>query len=82
MLTRSYLDRLTAPGAFLWAAGIERTFITDSWRKTTRTLDEEVLIDHDERRDADRDLVASPDIMTADGYGAGDQWPAHRGPQA
>jgi hypothetical protein len=46
MLTRSYLDRLTVPGAFLWAPQIECTFLTDPWPKTTRTLDEGVLIDH------------------------------------
>ena len=65
MLMRSYLDRLTAPGAFLWATGIECTFITDPWPKTTRMLDEYALIGHYERRDADLDLMASLGITTA-----------------
>ena len=36
--------------SFLWATGIEDTFITDPWPATGRTLDEYELTQHYERR--------------------------------
>src|SRR5688572_394163 len=36
----------TEPGRFMWATGIEDTFITDPWPKTGRTLDEYELTGH------------------------------------
>lgn len=46
VLTHSQLDRLLAPEFFLWATGIEDTFITDPHPKTGRTLDEYALTQH------------------------------------
>lgn len=46
VLTRSNLEGLRAPEFFLWATGIEDTFITAPWPKTGRTLDEYELTGH------------------------------------
>ncbi len=58
-LDRSSLDHLTAPGAFMWAVGIEDTFITAPWPATGRTLDEYELTGHYQRWESDLDLIAS-----------------------
>ncbi|PPC88800.1 MAG: glycoside hydrolase, partial [Methylocystis sp.] len=52
------LDRLTAPGAFLWATGVEDTFITDPHPRTGRMLDEYELTDHYRRWKEDIALMA------------------------
>lgn len=52
------LERLTAPGAFLWATGIEDTFITAPHPRTGRTLDEYELTDHYGRWGEDIALMA------------------------
>lgn len=57
--TRSQLDRLTEPGAFVWATGIEDTFITAPWPATGRTLDEYELTGHYDRWEEDLGLAAS-----------------------
>lgn len=56
-LRQSLLSRLTEPDAFLWATGIEDTFITAPWPKTGRTLDEYELTGHYERWHADIGLM-------------------------
>ena len=40
------LHRLTAPASFLWAVGIEDTFITQPHPRTGRMLDEYELTGH------------------------------------
>ncbi|HWJ07091.1 MAG TPA: family 1 glycosylhydrolase [Steroidobacteraceae bacterium] len=55
---RSALDRLVAPDAFQWLAGIEDTFITAPSPKTGRTLDEYELTEHYTRWEADLQLFA------------------------
>lgn len=57
--TRSNLDTLLAPEAFLWATGIEDTFITAPHPQTGRTLDEYDLTQHYGKWREDLDLVAS-----------------------
>jgi beta-glucosidase len=57
ILIRSNLDRLTAPDFFLWATGIEDTFITEPWPKTGRTLDEYELTGHYLRWPEDLELI-------------------------
>lgn len=52
------LDQLTAPGAFLWATGVEDTFITAPHPRTGRMLDEYELTDHYRRWEADIALMA------------------------
>ena len=44
--TRSRLDEVLEPERFLWATGIEDTFITHPWPATGRTLDEYELTGH------------------------------------
>lgn len=60
LLRQSQLPRLTDPGNFLWATGIEDTFITEPWPKTGRTLDEYELTGHYERWR--EDLALMPQI--------------------
>jgi beta-glucosidase len=45
-LRHSKLPDLLAPNSFLWATGIEDTFITAPWPATGRTLDEYELTQH------------------------------------
>lgn len=63
--TRSQLGRLTDPGAFVWATGIEDTFITAPWPATGRTLDEYALTGHYERWKSDIDLIAHLGVKAA-----------------
>jgi beta-glucosidase/6-phospho-beta-glucosidase/beta-galactosidase len=56
-LRHSRLPGLTAPDRFLWATGIEDTFITEPWPKTGRTLDEYELTGHYDRWHADIGLM-------------------------
>lgn len=48
-LRHSRRAELVSPRSFLWATGIEDTFITEPWPKTGRTLDEYELTGHYER---------------------------------
>lgn len=57
-LRSSTLHTLTGQGRFLWAAGIEDTFITYPWPATGRILDEYELTGHYERWREDLDLFA------------------------
>ncbi len=50
---------------FLWATGIEDTFITEPWPTTGRILDEYQLTGHYEHWESDLDLMASLGIRTA-----------------
>ncbi|WP_363347236.1 family 1 glycosylhydrolase [Methylocystis echinoides] len=54
----SDLGRLAAPDAFLWAVGIEDTFITAPHPRTGRTLDEYELTGHYDRWREDLALIA------------------------
>ena len=56
---RSDLESLLQPGSFIWAAGIEDTFITDPHPVTGRTLDEYELTGHYENMQADMDRAVS-----------------------
>lgn len=49
LLRRSQRHRLIQPQTFVWATGIEDTFITAPWPKTGRTLDEYELTGHYDR---------------------------------
>ncbi len=53
------LHRLTQPDSFVWATGIEDTFITAPWPATGRTLDEYELTDHYNQWEGDLERVAS-----------------------
>lgn len=64
-LLRSQLEQLTEPNAFLWATGIEDTFVTAPWPVTGRTLDEYELTGHYERWEEDLGLVASLGVKAA-----------------
>jgi beta-glucosidase len=57
LLRHSQVHRLTEPEKFVWATGIEDTFITAAWPKTGRTLDEYELTGHYERWHADLGLM-------------------------
>lgn len=63
-LQKSQLHRLAEPPAFLWATGIEDTFITDPWPTTGRTLDEYALTGHYERWKEDFGLMAELGVRT------------------
>lgn len=64
-LIRSQVSSLTEPTGFLWATGVEDTFITDPWPPSGRTLDEYELTDHYGRWRSDLDLMASLGVRTA-----------------
>ena len=57
-LRSSNVDSLLTPDRFLWAVGIEDTFITSPWPATGRTLDEYELTQHYKRWREDVDLFA------------------------
>jgi beta-glucosidase len=65
LLRKSQLPRLTDPETFLWATGIEDTFITAPWPKTGRTLDEYELTDHYRRCEADIGLMRDINVSVA-----------------
>lgn len=68
MLRQSQLPHLTAPRTFVWATGIEDTFITAPWPQTGRTLDEYELTGHYDRWR--EDLALMPEIgVNAARYG-------------
>lgn len=64
-LRQSLLPRLTDPERFLWATGIEDTFITAPWPKTGRTLDEYELTGHYDRWHADIGLMREIGVSAA-----------------
>jgi beta-glucosidase/6-phospho-beta-glucosidase/beta-galactosidase len=57
-LTCSTLDELVKSDSFLWATGIEDTFVCDRHPSTGRILDEYELTEHYQRWRDDLDLVA------------------------
>ena len=59
------MNRLTAPDSFIWATGIEDTFITDPWPGTGRTLDEYELTDHYSRWREDFALMSELGVGAA-----------------
>jgi len=59
------LNRLTEASAFLWATGIEDTFITAPWAQTGRILDEYELTDHYRRCYDDAALIKQLGVSTA-----------------
>ena len=63
--TRSAIDRLGEPDAFLWATGIEDTFVVDPHSKTGRTLDEYALTGHYDRLEEDLDRIAGLGVSCA-----------------
>lgn len=54
---RAKLLPFRQPNSFIWAAGIEDTFITEPWPATGRTLDEYELTQHYERWQGDFELL-------------------------
>src|SRR3954462_10053688 len=64
-LRQSQISRLTEPDTFLWATGIEDTFITAPWRKTGRTLDEYELTEHYQRWHGDLGLMRDINVSAA-----------------
>ncbi len=65
LLRQSQVAQLTDPRAFVWAAGIEDTFITAPWPKTGRTLDEYELTGHYRRWHEDLGLMAEIGVSAA-----------------
>src|SRR5438874_12789680 len=63
--TASNLEQMLKPGVFIWAAGIEDTFITEPNKRTGRTLDEYELTEHYLRWREDIDLIASLGVPAA-----------------
>lgn len=64
-LRHSQQPWLTEPETFIWATGIEDTFITAPWPKTGRTLDEYELTQHYERWHADIGLMREIGVSAA-----------------
>ena len=67
LLRHSQISRLTDPETFVWATGIEDTFITEPWPKTGRTLDEYELTGHYERWKADLGLMKEIGVSALNG---------------
>jgi hypothetical protein len=65
LLRKSQLPRLLDPAEFVWATGIEDTFITAPWPKTGRTLDEYELTGHYERWHGDLGLMREIGVRAA-----------------
>ena len=63
-LSKSNLSVLTSPQSFLWATGIEDTFITDPWPRTGRTLDEYELTQHYTQWKTDLKLISEIGVKT------------------
>ncbi|MDX6710695.1 MAG: beta-glucosidase [Blastocatellia bacterium] len=63
-LSRSNLSQLTSPQSFLWATGIEDTFIIDPWPGTGRTLDEYELTQHYTHWKTDLKLISEIGVKT------------------
>jgi beta-glucosidase len=65
LLRHTQVHRLTEPHAFVWATGIEDTFITAPWPKTGRTLDEYELTGHYDHWHADLGLMHEIGVSAA-----------------
>src|SRR5437762_10861857 len=64
-LRRSQLTQLTRADRFIWATGIEDTFISAPWPATGRTLDEYELTQHYSLWREDFRLMAELGVRTA-----------------
>ena len=64
-VARSRLAALRAPEGFVWATGIEDTFIVDPWPATGRTLDEYELTGHYRHWRADLERMAELGVRSA-----------------
>ena len=62
---RSDVPRLLESNTFLWATGIEDTFVADPHAKTGRSLDEYELTGHYDRLEADLDRIAELGVSCA-----------------
>src|SRR4051794_25444533 len=58
-------DLSARPGQFIWATGLEDTFITEPWPGTGRTLDEYELTGHYRRWREDLALMAGLGVRFA-----------------
>src|SRR3954467_12750347 len=65
LLRQSQISRLSDPRTFIWATGIEDTFITAPWPKTGRTLDEYELTGHYEHWRDDLGLMREIGVSAA-----------------
>ncbi len=65
LLCQSRVAQLSDPQAFLWATGIEDTFITARWPQTGRSLDEYELTGHYERWHEDLGLIGELGVPAA-----------------
>lgn len=65
MRKQEHIQRLVSGADFIWATGIEDTFIADPWHRTGRTLDEYELTGHYERWEEDLRLMASLGVRYA-----------------
>ncbi|MEY4941674.1 MAG: hypothetical protein RIQ93_3409, partial [Verrucomicrobiota bacterium] len=65
LLRKSTVGQLLGPNTFVWAAGIEDTFITAPWPATGRTLDEYELTEHYQRWFEDLGLLAEIGVNSA-----------------
>jgi beta-glucosidase len=65
MLVRSRISEFSAPDFFLWATGIEDTFITAPWPATGRTLDEYELTQHYQHWKTDISLMKELGVPAA-----------------
>lgn len=65
LVPRSQLPALVQPDAFVWATGIEDTFITHPWPANGRTMDEYELTGHYDCWREDLDLLASLGVRAA-----------------
>lgn len=62
---RSQIGRVTEPNAFIWATGIEDTFVADTNPRTGRHMDEYELTHHYEHWEEDFRLMASLGVHAA-----------------
>lgn len=65
LLRHSQRARFTEAETFVWATGIEDTFITEPWPKTGRTLDEYELTEHYTRWSDDLGLMRECGVSAA-----------------
>ena len=61
----SQLHQLTRPETFLWATGIEDSFVTTPWSQNGRIMDVYELTQHYERWEADLQLMADLGVRAA-----------------
>jgi beta-glucosidase/6-phospho-beta-glucosidase/beta-galactosidase len=62
---RAELERIVEPESFVWATGIEDTFVCESHNRTGRALDEYELVEHYERLAEDIALIGRLGVRAA-----------------